>query len=115
MLLETPLSDDALVEIKHLFAVSAVCGAHARVLSVGFCNDVCLFVCFVRGSKLKDASVVNKFSDECLSVGEVVDVIIFELVEESILGSRFDYDWQDLGGVQLRRSHEVHLTEEATE
>ena len=115
MLLQSSLSHDTLIKINELLATFAISRADTSILSISLRNDMRFFTLFVWCCKFKDASVVHKLTNKGLSVGKVVDVIVFELIEECILAPRFNDYRQDLRSIQLRRGHEINLTKQRTQ
>ena len=78
-------------------------------------NIACCAIHLIIGCQLKDACVVNQLSDECLAIGEVVDVIVFELIEEGSLVAWLNNYGQDLRRIQLGWCTEEHLAKEGAQ
>lgn len=69
----------------------------------------------VNRSQFKNAFEVDDFSDEGISVAEIVYMVVPEVEEESSLGLLFDYNWKDLCRVQLGWCVVIDLAEESTQ
>jgi hypothetical protein len=66
-------------------------------------------------SQFKNAFEVNDFSDEGVSVAEIVYMVVPEVEEEGSLGLLLDYNWKNLCRIQLGGCVVIDLAEESAQ